>query len=125
PADAGGDVRGQLLGAQRLTEDDAVDRLADHLLEARHVDTGLPRVEVDEAFELGEEVVARAVSAVAGDSAMPADADHLLDAADADAGEAHLGARSRRLYVASCYPRGLSQLKNPLRRLRRWPDGQG
>ena len=35
---------------------------------------------------------------------MPADADHLLDAADADAGEAHLGARSRRLYVASCDP---------------------
>ena len=49
-----GDVGGELLGAQGLAEDDGVDRLVDDLLEARHVDAGLARVEVDEALELGE-----------------------------------------------------------------------
>ena len=53
-----GDLGGELLGAQRLAEDDVVDRLVDDLLEARHVDAGLARVEVDEALELGEEVAA-------------------------------------------------------------------
>ena len=101
-ADCVGDLRGEVLGAQRLAEDDLVDRLVDDLLEARHVDSRLARVEVDEAFELGEEVVGPGRRAVAGGSAMPADSDHLLDSADADAGEAHLGSRPRRLYVASC-----------------------
>ena len=55
-----GDVGGQHLGLEGLAEDDLVDRLADDLLEARHVDAGLVRVEVDEALELGvEEVLGR------------------------------------------------------------------
>ena len=45
---------GEGLGAEGLAEDDRVDRLVDDLLEARHVDPGLARVEVDEALELGE-----------------------------------------------------------------------
>ena len=55
-----GDVGGQHLGLEGLAEHDLVDRLADDLLEARHVDAGLLGVEVDEALELGvEEVLAR------------------------------------------------------------------
>ena len=46
-----GDVGGEDLGLEGLAEHDLVDRLADDLLEARHVDAGLARVEVDEALE--------------------------------------------------------------------------
>ena len=58
-ADLLGDVRGELLGAERLGEDDGVDRLVHDLLEAGHVDAGLVGVEVDEGFELGEEEAGR------------------------------------------------------------------
>jgi hypothetical protein len=76
-------VGGEGLGAEgRLAQDDAVDRLADDLLEAGHVDAGLTGVEVDEAFELGEVEVL---------GALRLDADHLLDAGDADPREADLG----------------------------------
>src|SRR3954470_12226732 len=70
-----GDVGGQHLGLERLPEHDLVDRLADDLLEAGHMDAGLLRVEVDEALELGVEEVLDAVGL---------DADDLLDAGDAD-----------------------------------------
>ena len=53
---------GEDLGAEGLAEHDLVDRLADDLLEARHVDAGLARVEVDEALELGVEEVLAAVA---------------------------------------------------------------
>ena len=69
---------GELLGAQGLIEDDPVDRLVDDLLEARHVDAGLLRVEVDEALELGEVEAAVARRPVAAGSG--GDVDHLLDA---------------------------------------------
>ena len=78
---------GELLGAERLAEDHRVDRLVDDLLEARHVDPGLARIEVNEALELGE------VEPVA------VDADDLLDAADAHSGEADLGRGTARLNV--------------------------
>ena len=55
-----GDVGGEHLGPERLAEHDLVDRLADDLLEAGHVDAGLARIEVDEALEVGVvEVLAR------------------------------------------------------------------
>ena len=82
-----GDVGGQHLGAEGLAEHDLVDRLADDLLEARHVDAGLLRVEVDEALELGVEEVLGAVGL---------DPDHLLDPGHADPREADLGRRQRR-----------------------------
>jgi hypothetical protein len=65
-------------------------------------------VEVDEAFELGEEVVAGSVRAVACDRAVAAQADDLFDAADADPREADLGAWARRLDVwdGLCYEPG-------------------
>ena len=85
-----GDVGGQHLGFERLAEDDLVDRLADDLLEAGHVDAGLLRVEVDEALEAGVEEVLGAVGL---------DPDHLLDAGDPDAGEADLGGGQRSLDV--------------------------
>ncbi len=59
-ADLLGDVRGEVLGAQRLGENDGVDGLVDDLLEAGHVDAGLVGVEVDKGFELGEEEAGRA-----------------------------------------------------------------
>ena len=40
-AHALGDVGGEPLGAERLAQDDLVDRLVDDLLEAGHVDAGL------------------------------------------------------------------------------------
>ncbi len=85
-----GDVGGQHLGFEGLPEDDLVDRLADDLLEARHVDAGLLRVEVDEALEVGVEEVLDAVGL---------DPDHLLDAGDSDAREADLGGRQGALDV--------------------------
>ena len=93
-----GDVGGEALGAEGLAEDDGVDRLVDDLLEARHVDTGLLRVEVDEAFEVGvvEGFILGGAAVLAG-----ADADDLLDADDADPGEAHPGRRCLRLGVAA------------------------
>ncbi len=87
-ADPLGDVRGKALGPERFAEDDGVDRLVDDLLEPGHVDAGLLGVEVDEALEVG--VVE---GFVAGRTAVlrPADSDDLLDADDADAGEADPG----------------------------------
>ena len=85
-----GDVGGEHLGFEGLAEDDLVDRLADDLLEARHVDAGLLRVEVDEALELGVEEVLGAVGL---------DPDHLLDPGHADPREADLGRRQRGLDV--------------------------
>ena len=85
-----GDVGGEHLGLEGLAEDDLVDRLADDLLEARHVDAGLARFEVDEALHLGVEEVLAAVVA---------DPDHLLDAGHADPREADLGRRHRGLDV--------------------------
>ena len=92
-----GDLAGELLGAQRLAEDDVVDRLVDDLLEARHVDARLLRVEVDEALELGEVEAAAALVAVAAGGG--GDVDHLLDPAHADAGEADRGRRAPGLDV--------------------------
>ena len=92
--------RGEVLGLQRFGQHPLVDRLVDDLLEAGHVGAGLPRLEVDEALELGEEELAGlAVVAVAGGARV--DPDHLLDADDADAGEADLGAGAARLDVGS------------------------
>ena len=83
-AHALGDVGGEDLGAEGLAEHDLVDRLADVLLEARHVDAGLARLEVDEALEVGVVEVLGAVGL---------DPDHLLDPGDADPREADLGRR--------------------------------
>ena len=52
-AHAAGDVGREHLRLEGLAEHDLVDRLVEDLLEARHVDAGLLRVEVDEALELG------------------------------------------------------------------------
>ena len=96
-ADALGDVGGQTLGAERLAEDDRVDGLVDDLLEAGHVDAGLLGIEIHEALEI--RVVERLVprcAAVLGS----ADPDDLLDADDADAGEADPGGGCLRLRVA-------------------------
>ena len=92
-ADLLGDVRGEVLGAEGLGEDDGVDRLVDDLLEAGHVDAGLVGVEVDERFELGEEEAG-------GAAGRGGDVDDLLDAADADAGEADARVGSAGLDVA-------------------------
>ena len=54
-ADPLGDLGGEVLGLERVVQDRLVDRLVDDLLEARHVDAGLARLEVDVALELGEE----------------------------------------------------------------------
>ncbi len=90
-ANAFGDVGGEGLGVEGgFAEDYLVDRLPDDLLEARHVDAGLLRVEVDEALHLGEVEVLGAVDL---------DADHLLDPGDADPREADLGRRGRGLDV--------------------------
>ena len=78
-----GDPGGELLGAQGLGRDHGVDRLVDDLLEARHVHAGLAWLEVDHALQLGE------IEA-------PGDVDHLLDAVDADPGQADLRRRARR-----------------------------
>ena len=85
-----GDVGGQDLGLERLAQHDFVDRLADDLLEAGHVDARLLWVEVDEALEPGVEEVLDAVGL---------DPDHLLDAGDADAREPDLRRRQRGLNV--------------------------
>ncbi len=77
-----GDVGGQHLGLEGLAQHHLVDRLADDLLEAGHVDAGLLRVEVDEALELGVEEVLRPVGL---------DPDHLLDPGHPDPREADLG----------------------------------
>src|SRR5262249_30244171 len=89
-AHALGDMGGEDLGAEGLAEDDLVDRLGDDLLEARHVNARLARVEVDEALELG------VVEVLAG---IRLDADHLLDASHPDAGEADLRAGHPGLHV--------------------------
>ena len=78
------------LSRERLAEHDRVDRLADDFLEARHVDAGLARVEVDEALEVGVVEVLLAVGL---------DPDHLLDPGHADPREADLGRRHPGLHV--------------------------
>src|SRR5262249_46279237 len=96
-ADSLRNVGGQALGAEDLAEDNGVDGLVDDLLEAGHVDAGLLRVEVDEAFEVG--VVEGGVVVRRGCLA-GADADDLLDAGDADAREADPGLGRGGLRVA-------------------------
>ena len=80
------DVLGERLDQERLADHDLVDRLAEDLGEARHVDALLGRVEVDGAGDLGgERLLAPFV----------ADPDRLLDARHPGAGQAdpHLGRR--------------------------------
>ena len=88
-----GDVGGEDLGVERLAEHDLVDRLGDDFLEAGHVDARLARIEVDEALEVGVVEVLVAVGL---------DPDHLLDAGDADPGEADHRLRRRGLDVGGC-----------------------
>src|SRR6476659_8916700 len=97
-------MRSELLGAKRLAEHHLVDGRVDDLLEARHVDARLAGVEVDEALQLGEEVVAGVLGPASGRRRLAGDpsavhVDHLLDSPYADAGEADLGPGSRRLHV--------------------------
>ena len=66
-----GDVGGEHLGLEGLAEHDLVDRLADDLLEARHVDAGLPRFEVDEALHLRVEEVLALVGRGPGSPSRP------------------------------------------------------
>ena len=90
-ANALGDMRRQRLRPQRgFAEHDGVDRLADDLLEPRHVDAGLLWVEVDEALQLGEVELGGAVCL---------HLDHLLDPGDADPGQADSRFRPRGLDV--------------------------
>src|SRR4029077_534746 len=97
-ADLFGDVGRQALGPEGLAEDDVVDGLVDDLFEAGHVDARLLGIEVDEAFEVGVvEGFVTGIAAVLG----AADADDLLDADDADAGEADPGGRGLGLCVAA------------------------
>src|SRR5439155_17736259 len=82
--DVRGDVLGELLREQRLADHDLLDRLLEQLRKARHVHALLRRVEVDGALDVGgDELLVLA----------PAEADRLVDAADAGAREAdpHLG----------------------------------
>ena len=71
-ANPSGDVSGELLGAQPLAEHHGVDGRVDDLLEARHVDARLARVEVDEALQLGEEVIAGGSASPLSVAAWPA-----------------------------------------------------
>ena len=84
-------VLGQRLGLEGgLAEHDLADRVVDHLLEARHVRALLFGPEIDDAFKArGEQLLDVVVT----------NPDHLLDAGDADAGQADLHARQLRLYV--------------------------
>src|SRR5439155_4312932 len=84
--------------AQRLAEDDGVDRLVHDLLEAGHVDAGLLRIEIYEALEVG---VVEGFVAGGATVLRSADADDLLNADDADAGEADSGGRRLGLRVAA------------------------
>ena len=95
-ADALGDPGGEVLGLQGLGENGLVDRLVDDLLEAGHVGAGLLRAAVYVGLELGEEELRPAAVGAFG-----LDPDDLLDAADADAREADLGARAARLHVGT------------------------
>ncbi len=91
-AHALGDVRGERLRLEGLADHDVVDRLVHDLLEARHVDARLLRVEVDVALE-------RSVVELLG--AVRRDADDLLDAGDADARQAHPRRGHAGLHVGS------------------------
>jgi hypothetical protein len=72
-------VLGEHLDEERLADHDVVDRLCEHLREARHVHALLRRVEVDGARDArGDQLLVVAV----------AQADRLVDAAHADAREA-------------------------------------
>jgi len=78
------DVLGEILDEERIVVDDALDRLLEQLGEAGHVDTFLPRIEVDGAVDRrGDQLLALAAP----------DPDCLLHAGDACAGEAdrHVG----------------------------------
>ena len=73
------DVLGQRLDQERLADHDLVDRLAEDLREARHVDALLGRVEIDGAGDLGgKRLLAPFVP----------DPDRFLDAGHAGAGQA-------------------------------------
>ena len=86
-----GDVLGERLDLERrLVEDDLPDRFVDDLLEARHVCALLVWPELDDALEAcGEQLLVSVLL----------DPDDLLDAGDADAGQAELDARPLRLDV--------------------------
>jgi hypothetical protein len=86
------DALGELLGLEAgLVDDHLADDVVDDLLEARHVRALLLRTEIHEAFEVRGEQLGVAVG-------LP-DADHLLDAGDADAGERDVDGGGRRLDV--------------------------
>ena len=87
------DVLGQGLGLERrLAEDHLADRLVDHLLEPGHVRAFLVRAQLDHALEPRREQLLGAVLL---------DADHLLDAGDADTREAQLDRRPAGLDVGN------------------------
>ena len=88
--DVRGDVLGERLDEERLADHDRVDRLAEQLREPRHVDALLGGIEVDRARDLGGERLLVAVVA---------DADRLLDAGHAGAGQPELDVGRRRLQV--------------------------
>ena len=78
-----GDVLGELLDQQRLTDHHLLDRLLEQLREPRHVDSLTRRLEVDGAVDLGrDQLLLLAV----------ADPNRLLNASDAGPrqGEQHL-----------------------------------
>ena len=75
------DVLGERLDEERLADHDLVDRLAEDLGEARHVDALLGRIEVDGARDLGGERLL---------VALVPDADRLLDAGHPGPGQAEL-----------------------------------
>ena len=91
PDDVRGDVLGQRLDEERLADHDLVDRLAEDLGEARHVDALLGGIEVDGAGDLGgERLLAPLVP----------DPDRLLDAGHAGAGQADPNLGRRGLQIA-------------------------
>ena len=93
-AHALGDALRQELGLEaRLAQDHLADGIVDHLLEARHVSALLARAQVDEALQPRREELLDGV--LAG----PRDADHLLDAGDADPGERNVQRGGRGLHV--------------------------
>ena len=95
-AHAVGDVGRQGLRLQRLADHDGVDRLVHNLLETRHVNARLARIQVNEALEC------RVVELLGSGGRDP---DDLLDPCYPDSGKADLGCRSARLNVGcvNCY----------------------
>ncbi len=90
--DAPRDVLREVLDEEGVVVHHALDCLLEELGEARHVDTFLPRVEVDRAVDGGgNELLAAAA----------ADADRLLHAGHADARETECDLGRRRLQIGS------------------------